>query len=86
MEWELPWTVRRWGSQRCVYIHIYMVHGSLLQGERLPHTRASANDSGPVPADCLDSYIVFFLGWCGVLWVKQEWRKGDILLIAKHPE
>ena len=73
MEWELPWTVCRWGSQRGVYIHIYMVHGSLLQGERLPHTCASANDSGPVPADCLDSYIVFFLDDV----VCSEWSRNE---------
>lgn len=34
-----------------------MLHGSLLQGERLLHTCASANESGPAPAGCLDSYI-----------------------------
>ena len=76
MEWELPWTVCRWGSQKCVYIHIYMVLGSLLQGERLLCTCASANDSGPVPVDCLDSFFFFFwMMWCALSEVRNEERE-----------
>lgn len=71
---ELDWTVLRLDSHRCVYMHIEMVHGSLLQGERLLYTCASANESGAAPADCLGSYI--FLDDVYVLnGVRKEERK-----------
>lgn len=58
-----------------------MVHGSLPQGEKLLYTCASANESGPAPADCLGSNT--FLDDVYVLsGVRKEER--SILLIAEH--
>ena len=61
-----------------------MVHDSLLQGERLLHISAADSESGPAPADCVDSYIfgddVVCFEW------SEERRKGGSLLIAKYPE